>query len=80
MEFATADLSDAHPDLPVAEPLFTDFGAVRGFAGPIATVKLTKVVDSGRFRDVANTIRMTRRVVNRLPVAARVRIRDSAAN
>jgi regulator of ribonuclease activity A len=39
MEFATTDLSDANEHLPVAAPLFTDFGGTRVFAGPIATVK-----------------------------------------
>jgi regulator of ribonuclease activity A len=40
MEFATTDLSDAHEDLPVAAPVFSDFGGVTVFAGPIATVKV----------------------------------------
>jgi regulator of ribonuclease activity A len=40
MNTATADLSDAHPRLPVAEPLFRDFGGVTSFHGPIATLKV----------------------------------------
>lgn len=37
---ATADLSDAHPDLPVAQPIFRDFGGRRAFHGAIATVRI----------------------------------------
>jgi regulator of ribonuclease activity A len=37
---STADLSDAHPDLPVAQPMFRDFGGRRAFHGPIATVRI----------------------------------------
>jgi regulator of ribonuclease activity A len=38
--FSTADLSDAQPDLPVAQPIFRDFGGRRTFDGPIATVRI----------------------------------------
>jgi len=40
MKFATADLSDAHPDAQVAEPLFADFGGVERFHGPVVTLKV----------------------------------------
>ncbi len=40
MEFKTADLYDQHEDsLRVCAPLFRDFGGLRRFSGPIATVK-----------------------------------------
>jgi regulator of ribonuclease activity A len=37
---ATADLSDAHPEAQIAEPLFLDFGALKSFHGPLVTVKV----------------------------------------
>jgi regulator of ribonuclease activity A len=37
--FATADLSDAHPEALVADPIFRDFGGTSAFRGPIATVR-----------------------------------------
>ncbi|MGH8461994.1 MAG: ribonuclease E activity regulator RraA [Stenotrophobium sp.] len=40
MSFATTDLSDAHPELQVCEPLFADFGGVDKFHGPIRTLKI----------------------------------------
>lgn len=40
MEFATTDLTDDHPETQVAEPLFSDFGGARSFAGPIETVSV----------------------------------------
>lgn len=41
IDFATADLSDAHGEsLVVADPIFRDFGSAPRFAGPIATVKV----------------------------------------
>jgi regulator of ribonuclease activity A len=40
MKLATADLSDAHPHLPVAEPLFRDYGGSSSFHGRVATVKV----------------------------------------
>lgn len=40
MSFATTDLVDAHPDLRVLEPLFSDYGGTRQFAGPVSTVKV----------------------------------------
>lgn len=38
MRFATADLSDDHPDVQVADPQLRDFGGLPHFAGPIQTV------------------------------------------
>jgi regulator of ribonuclease activity A len=41
MSFTTADLYDAHGDkLQVAAPIFANYGGVRQFFGPIATVKV----------------------------------------
>lgn len=40
MIHATTDLSDAHPELQVCDPLFRDFGGRAAFHGPIATVKV----------------------------------------
>lgn len=40
MSTATTDISDAHPELPVAEPLFSDFGGKEKFFGPIRTLKI----------------------------------------
>ena len=38
MEFATADLSDAFPEVAIAEPVFRDFGGRRRFHGVASTV------------------------------------------
>lgn len=40
MTYATTDLSDAHPEAQVAEPIFGDFGGRITFHGPIRTVKV----------------------------------------
>jgi regulator of ribonuclease activity A len=40
MTHATTDLSDAHPEAQVAEPIFGDFGGRVAFHGPIRTVKV----------------------------------------
>lgn len=40
MTYATTDLSDAHPEAQVAEPMFGDFGGRIAFHGPIRTVKV----------------------------------------
>lgn len=49
MSDAVADLSDAHPQCPIVDPLFRDFGASRRFYGPIRTVKVYE--DNARVRD-----------------------------
>ena len=36
--FQTADLSDAHDDLQIADPLFRDFGGTTRFCGEVATL------------------------------------------
>ncbi len=48
MSTATTDLSDAHPDAQVCEPLFADYGGRRAFHGPIATLKVFE--DNGAVR------------------------------
>ncbi|HEY0975551.1 MAG TPA: ribonuclease E activity regulator RraA [Solimonas sp.] len=40
MSYATTDLSDAHPEAQVAEPIFGDFGGVIAFHGAIKTIKV----------------------------------------
>lgn len=40
MPFATTDLSDAHPQAQVCDPIFRDFGGNKAFHGPIATLKV----------------------------------------
>ncbi|HEX3772156.1 MAG TPA: ribonuclease E activity regulator RraA [Polyangiaceae bacterium] len=37
---ATTDLSDAHPEAQVCDPVFKDFGGRAAFFGPIATLKV----------------------------------------
>jgi regulator of ribonuclease activity A len=40
MSLMTTDLSDAHPDAQVCDPLFRDFGGKKAFHGPIQTLKI----------------------------------------
>ena len=40
MSFATTDLSDAHPEAQVCQPVFADFGGRLAFHGPVATLKV----------------------------------------
>jgi regulator of ribonuclease activity A len=40
MSLTTTDLSDAHPEAQVAEPLFTDYGGSRAFHGRVVTLKV----------------------------------------
>ncbi len=40
MTYATTDLSDAHPQAQVCDPVFRDFGGRKTFHGPIATLKV----------------------------------------
>lgn len=40
MSHATTDLSDAHPETQVCDPIFRDFGGNKAFHGPIATLKV----------------------------------------
>jgi regulator of ribonuclease activity A len=40
MSFATTDLSDAHPEVQVCEPVFGDYGGRLAFHGPAKTLKV----------------------------------------
>ena len=40
MSFATTDLSDAHPEAQVCDPVFRDFGGKKAFHGQIKTLKI----------------------------------------
>ena len=40
MSTATTDLSDAHPEAQVCDPVFRDFGGKAQFHGPIQTLKI----------------------------------------
>jgi regulator of ribonuclease activity A len=40
MSLATTDLSDAHPEAQVCDPVFRDFGGRRAFSGPVRTLKI----------------------------------------
>ncbi len=40
MTLSTTDLSDAHPEAQVAEPVFAEYGGRAAFHGPIATLKV----------------------------------------
>lgn len=40
MSFTTTDLSDAHPEAQVCDPVFRDFGGRKAFHGAIKTLKL----------------------------------------
>ncbi len=40
MNYATTDLSDAHPEAQVCDPLFKDYGGRKAFHGPIKTLKI----------------------------------------
>ncbi|MGQ0501813.1 MAG: ribonuclease E activity regulator RraA [Panacagrimonas sp.] len=40
MSTATTDLSDAHPEAQICEPVFASFGGRRAFFGPIKTLKV----------------------------------------
>ena len=40
MKLMTTDLSDAHPDAQVCDPVFRDFGGRTDFHGPIQTLKI----------------------------------------
>jgi regulator of ribonuclease activity A len=49
--FRTADLCDRYSDeLEVCEPLFRDYGGLRTFSGPVATIKCFE--DNSRVREV----------------------------
>jgi regulator of ribonuclease activity A len=54
VEFTTADLCDAYPELvQVVEPVFREYGAVAKFSGPIETLKVFE--DNALVREVLET-------------------------
>ncbi len=53
MTWSTPDLSDAHPEAAVAQPLFRSFGGRTAFAGMIVTVRAPR--DNSRVRELAGT-------------------------
>ena len=54
MEFTTADLCDAYPDLvQVADPLFREYGGLAKFTGPIETLKVFE--DNALVRQILET-------------------------
>lgn len=60
MSYATADLSDARPEIQICEPIFADYGGVLAFHGPIVTLKVFE--DNGLVRSTLET-RGERRVL-----------------
>lgn len=40
MALSTTDLSDTHPEAQVADPVFTDYGGLTAFHGPVTTLKV----------------------------------------
>lgn len=48
-DWTTPDLSDAHPEVQVAEPVFRDFGGRAAFAGRIVTIACFE--DNSRVRE-----------------------------
>jgi regulator of ribonuclease activity A len=53
MTMPTADLSDAHPQAQIAEPVFRDYGGRVDFAGPACTVRVFE--DNTLVRSVLET-------------------------
>jgi regulator of ribonuclease activity A len=49
MTHATTDLSDAHPEAQVCEPVFRSYGGRPSFSGPVATLKVFE--DNSLVRD-----------------------------
>lgn len=53
MSTATTDLSDAHPEAQVCDPVFRDFGGKKTFHGPIKTLKIFE--DNAQLRATLET-------------------------
>ena len=53
MTFTTTDLSDAHPEAQVCDPVFQTFGGRRSFSGPITTLKVFE--DNSMVREIVQT-------------------------
>jgi regulator of ribonuclease activity A len=53
MSLSTTDLSDAHPEAQVCDPVFQAFGGRRAFSGPITTLKVFE--DNSMVREIVQT-------------------------
>jgi regulator of ribonuclease activity A len=53
MTLTTTDLSDAHPEAQVADPVFQSFGGRGTFSGPITTLKVFE--DNSLVREIVQT-------------------------
>ena len=53
MTFTTTDLSDAHPEAQVCDPVFQSFGGRPSFSGPITTLKVFE--DNSMIREIVQT-------------------------
>jgi regulator of ribonuclease activity A len=53
MTFTTTDLSDAHPEAQVCDPVFQSFGGRPSFSGPITTLKVFE--DNSMVREIVQT-------------------------
>jgi regulator of ribonuclease activity A len=53
MSMSTTDLSDAHPEAQICDPVFQAFGGRRVFSGPITTLKVFE--DNSMVREIVQT-------------------------
>ena len=53
MTFTTTDLSDAHPEAQICDPVFQAFGGRPSFSGPITTLKVFE--DNSMVREIVQT-------------------------
>ena len=53
MTFTTTDLSDAHPEAQVCDPVFQSFGGRPSFSGPITMLKVFE--DNSMVREIVQT-------------------------
>ena len=53
MTLTTTDLSDAHPEGQICDPVFLSFGGSRSFSGPITTLKVFE--DNSMVREIVQT-------------------------
>lgn len=53
MALSTTDVSDAHPEAQVCDPLFRSFGGRTAFSGPITTLKVFE--DNSMVREIVQT-------------------------
>ena len=53
MTLTTTDLSDAHPEAQVCDPVFQSFGGRTSFSGPITTLKVFE--DNSMVREIVQT-------------------------